>query len=188
MKKITVILSAFALITAAPVWAATYEIDPAHSSIEFKIRHLVGRTPGSFNVFSGTVDFDESTETLNGVSADIDAASIDTRNEKRDEHLRSADFFDVTNFSKATFVSKRVDPAAKKVVGDLTLHGVTKEVELDYTYNGKVDDKDGVTRIGGTADGKIDRRDFGINYDTTGAALGFVVDLKLEIEAVEKPA
>ncbi|MDH7571728.1 MAG: YceI family protein, partial [Armatimonadota bacterium] len=91
-------VAAMLLFPAARVWAATYEIDAAHSSVGFRIRHLMSRVNGSFGSFSGTIEFDEKQPTKGRVTATIDAASIDTNNDRRDEHLRSADFFDVTKY------------------------------------------------------------------------------------------
>jgi polyisoprenoid-binding protein YceI len=173
-------------VSSSSVEAATYEIDPVHSSVEFKVRHLVGRVTGRLGKFSGTIEFDEKNPAAGSVRATVDVASIDTRIPDRDSHLRNADFFDVEHFPEAAFVTKRVDPAAGKLVADLTLHGVTKEVTLDYAYNGATQDTWGNMRIGGTATGKIDRRDFGITYDPTGVTIGHDVDLTLEIEAIQK--
>jgi polyisoprenoid-binding protein YceI len=179
---------AFFLIFAGTVsaFAATdnYVLDPAHSSIEFRIRHLVGRVTGFFGEFSGNIQFDEENHSASSIDAQINAASINTRIKDRDDHLKSGDFFDVENFPDGSFISKRIDSDSSTIMGDLTLHGVTKEVVLDYTYHGKAQDPWGKTRIGASVTGKIDRRDFGINYDPTGVTIGHSVEIRLEIEAI----
>lgn len=172
--------------TSTPVLAATYEIDPVHSSVEFKIRHLVGRVTGSFEKFKGEIEFDESRIGLSSISVMIDVASINTRVEDRDKHLRSEDFFDAEKFPQASFVSKRVDEASQHIIGDFTLHGITREIELEFTYNGSVVDKKGNTRIGGSAQGVINRQDFGIAYDPVGVTIGNKVQIRLEIEGILK--
>ena len=176
----------FVMVFCSNVFAATYEIDAVHSSVEFKIRHLVGRVTGAFKQFAGMIEFDEANPAAGSVKAKIDVDSIDTRNGDRDHHLRTADFFDTANFPKMTFVSKRVDPVAKKIIGDLTLHGVTKEVALDYSFNGTAADKKGLQHLGGSATCVINRNDFGINYDPTAVMLGNEVTVTLEIEAIAK--
>lgn len=178
----------FLLFLPISSYAEIYEIDPQHSSVEFKVRHLVGKVSGSFNEFSGTVDFDEANPDASKIDTVIKADSIDTRIPDRDKHLKTADFFDTTAFPEAKFVSKSVDSKAGKITGELTLHGVTKPVELTYTYGGKVTDKWGNVRIGGSGEGKINRRDFGITYDPTGVTIGDEVELRLEIEAILKSA
>ncbi len=181
---ITVLVLLFGSTTA---FSATYDIDPAHSNVEFKIRHLVGRVTGHFNQFSGTVEFDEKNEAASVIRVKIEADSIDTGNVDRDMHLKTADFFDTSSFPKITFVSKKVDAEKKKIVGDLTLHGVTKEVELDYTFGGMAPDKKGFIHLGGSGKTTLNRKDFGINYDPTSAMIGNEVDIQLDIEAIQKP-
>ena len=172
--------------TSMPALAATYEIDLVHSSVEFKIRHLVGRVTGSFEKFKGEIEFDESRMGLSSISVLIDVASINTRVEDRDKHLRSEDFFDAEKFPQASFVSKRVDEASQRIIGDFTLHGITREIELEFTYNGSMVDKWGNTRIGGSAQGVINRQDFGIAYDPAGVTIGNKVQIRLEIEGILK--
>ena len=183
--KIILVFLAVASFSTVSVQAATYEIDPVHSSITFKIRHLVGRATGTFDKFAGTIEFDESKITSSEISATIDVTSINSRNEKRDTHLKSADFFDVQNFAEAAYTSKYINVEAGQIHGDLTLHGVTKEVLMDYVYNGSMADKEGKMHIGGTGKAIINRKDFGINYDVAGM-LGDEVELELQIEAIEK--
>ena len=174
------------LFTSSWVYAATYEIDPAHSSVTFKIRHLVGKVKGRFNKFQGTIEFDENNQAASSVKARIDLDSIDTQNADRDMHLRTADFFDTSNFQKVTFDSKAVDVEKKKLVGDLTMHGVTREVSLDYSFNGLAPDQKGRKHLGGSGVVELKRQDFGINYDPGALMLGSEVTVEIEIEAIEK--
>ena len=184
MRKFEAVLMLGLAFGTVPLFAAHYTIDPAHSSVSFRIKHFVGRVTGVFRDFSGTIEFDESKMTASKINGEVNVASIDTGNAKRDEHLRSPDFFDTAKFPRAMLVSKSVDPKAKTITADLTLHGVTKEVQLQYEYFGTAPGKDGKTRLGGAATTKIDRRDFGINFDPTGLSLGNEVELIFEIEAM----
>lgn len=191
-----VCLGALLALAALPAGAgaATYEIDPAHSSVGFRIRHLVGRVSGSFTRFSGSITFDEKQPAKSKVSATIEAASIDTQNQKRDDHLRSADFFDVTKYPTLTFASRHVSVVGKnhfRVLGDLTMHGVTRQTILDVAYGGQMKNPMGPgQRAGFTATTRVNRKDFGIVWnktlDTGGAMLGDNVEITLEIEAAEK--
>ena len=176
----------FLLLNGSQAFSATYDIDTSHSNVEFKIRHLVGKVAGHFNEFEGTVEFDAKNEVASIVKVKINVDSIDTHNANRDMHLKTADFFDTSNFSKITFVSKKVDPVTKKMTGDLTMHGVTKEVELDYTFGGTMPDKKGFIHLGGTGKTLLYRKDFGINYDPTTAMIGDEVEVQIDIEAIER--
>ena len=178
------ILSIFCL--PAPGFAAAYEIDTVHSSVTFKVRHLVGAVRGGFASFSGTVEYDEENPAASSVRAEINTASIDTNNDSRDKHLASADFFDAAQYPKITFVSKNVDPAAGVIKGDLTMHGVTREISIPYKFGGLVDDKRGGKRIGGSGETQINREEFGIAYDPSGVTIGHEVDVMLDIEAVSR--
>lgn len=166
----------------------TYEIDVAHSNVGFKIRHLISIVKGNFLRFQGTMELD--TESIQGssVTVVIDASSIHTNHDKRDNHLRSSDFLDATKFPTIIFKSKRV--LNDKIIGDLTLHGVTKEITLNYIYHGLITDGEGILRAGFTATTQIDRRDFGITYNKeipqAGALLGYEVPIEIEIEAFNK--
>jgi polyisoprenoid-binding protein YceI len=196
MKRfIASILTIFALALPALASAATWTIDPEHSNIGFKVRHLmVSNVKGNFEKHSGTVDIDDKNITKSKVEVSIDTNSISTGVQKRDEHLRSADFFDVAKFPAMTFVSKKVAKAGKdklKVTGDLTLHGVTKEVVLDVEGPSK-ESKDpwGNIRKGATATAKINRKDFGLNWnkalETGGVLVGEEIAINLEIEMIKK--
>ncbi len=192
MKHFSRIL-AVGLMLIAPrlASAATWNIDPDHSSVGFSIRHLmVSNVKGNFDRFSGTVDLDDKNITASKVSATIDASSIDTRVQKRDDHLRSPDFFDVAKYPEITFASKRWSRAANgklKVSGDLTMHGVTRTVVLNVApFSKETRDPWGNTRRGTTATATINRKDFGIDWnkglDTGGLMIGDQVEITLEIE------
>ncbi len=196
MKKIITSLSTIiALALPAFAFASTWTIDSDHSNVGFKVRHLmVSNVKGSFEKHTGTVEIDDKDITKSKVEVSIDTNSINTNVQKRDEHLRSADFFNVAKFPTMTFVSKKVATAGKdnlKVTGDLTLHGVTRQVVLDVEGLSK-ESKDpwGNMRRGATATTTINRKDFGLVWnkalETGGVAVGEEVTITLEIEMIKK--
>lgn len=177
-------------LLAVSAQAKTYTIDPDHSSVGFKIRHLGARVPGTFNKFSGSVVYDEKNPQAWAASAELETASIDTNNEKRDGHLKSADFFDAEKCPKITFKSTKVSGAngkSAKLHGDLTMRCITKPVVLEIAIGEAATDPWGNVKQGFSAKGKINRKDFGVNWnkalDKGGFVLGDDVDLDLEIEA-----
>jgi polyisoprenoid-binding protein YceI len=172
-----------------------YDIDASHSSVGFKIRHIVSKTSGNFKKFAGKFTYDPKDDKVWKVEAEIDTATIDTNDKKRDEHLRSPDFFDVKKYPKMTFKSTKVlehDDEKAKVEGDLTLHGVTKPVVLDIEYTGEGTDPWGNKKAGFTATTKIDRKDFGLTWNKTldagGVVVGDDVNIALEIEGTAAKA
>jgi polyisoprenoid-binding protein YceI len=177
-------------LASATVW----KIDPDHSNIGFKVRHLmVSNVKGSFERNSGVVTINDQDITKSKVEVSIDTASVNTNVAKRDDHLRGPDFFDVAKYPTMTFVSKKVAKAGGgklKVTGDLTLHGVTKEVVLAVDALSK-ESKDpwGNLRSGTVATTKINRKDFGLAYnavlETGGVAVGEEVAITLEIEMIK---
>lgn len=182
-------------LAAAPAAAGveTYTIDAAHSMVGFKIRHFVSKVPGRFDVYSGTISVDRENLAATKIEVEIDAASIDTDNEKRDEHLRSPDFFDVEKFPKITYKSTKVTAVGtdKAIVdGNLTMRGVTKPVKLEVEILGYGPDAWGGFRAGYEATTTIDRKEFGIVWnqllDTGGAVLGDSVEITLNIEAIRQ--
>lgn len=194
MKTMTTTLLSLALaFAAAPASALTYEIDTAHSEVGFKVRHMMaGKTSGRFTKFTGTIEYDAKDPSKWSTKAVIEAASIDTANEKRDGHLKSEDFFDVAKHPTMEFVSTGVKGwkgGKGKLLGKLTLHGVTKDIVLDLESNPEADAMGG-ERTGFTARTKIDRREFGVVWNKTldkgGLAVGNDVEITLEIEAVVK--
>lgn len=175
----------------------TWTLDPAHSQVEFAVKHMMFTTVrGRFSEVEGTIEIDEDRPEASSVSIDIDASSIDTRVEDRDEHLRSADFLDVENHPRITFESTAVrgavdEPGASfEVDGDLTIRGVTKPVTLEATYEGTGTDPWGGTRSGFSASTKIDRRDFGLTWnqalETGGVLVGHDVKIELQIQVVQQ--
>lgn len=176
---------------ATDLTAGTWAIDPVHSSINFSVRHLmVSKVRGSFESFSGAITVGE--DGTPSVSATIDVNSIDTRNEQRDAHVRSADFFDAENHPTATFVSTAVRPDGDDYIldGDFTLKGVTKPVSLKLEYNG-VNPGMGQGAVAGfEASVVLNRKDFGIDIDmpleTGGTVIGDKVTITLEIEALKQ--
>jgi polyisoprenoid-binding protein YceI len=191
--------SAALALASAPLAASaatpSWEIDGGHSSAQFSVRHLmISNVRGEFGKMSGTITYDEKDPTQSSVEATIDATTIFTREPKRDEHLKSADFFDVAKFPTLTFKSTKVTaagPGKLKVAGDLTLHGVTKPVVLDV--NGPapaLTDSRGNKKTGASATAKISRKDFGLNWnkalDTGGVVVGDEVAIQIDVELMMK--
>lgn len=195
MKRLfTTLFLVVALVIPSLSIASTWSIDPEHSTVGFKIRHLmVSNVNGRFETYSGSIHVDDADITKSRIEVSIDAASINTNVQKRDEHLRSADFFDVAKFPKMTFVSKSIRNVGSGhllVKGDLTIHGVTKEVVLDVegpTPESK--DPWGNIRKGVVATTKINRKDFGLLWnaalETGGVLVGDEVNITLEIELIK---
>lgn len=179
--------AALAALIAAPAAYAqdVYTIDPGHTSVGFKVRHMmVTNVKGSFGTVAGTVTFDPAKIENSSVEVTIDAASIDTNNEKRDEHLKSADFLDVTTHPGITFKSRKVVKKGDQWIatGDLTIRGVTKEVDLPFTLSGPTADPWGNQVIGVDAELKINRTDFGASWNKALEAGGVLVDETVHIE------
>jgi polyisoprenoid-binding protein YceI len=182
--------------TTSPAPAATgsarqYEIDSSHSSASFKVRHLmVSNVRGEFRKVTGHVVIDEVDVTRSSVEVTIDASSIDTHDEKRDQHLRSPDFFDVATYPTLTFKSKRVQAGKGGglfVTGDLSLHGVTREVTLDVEpLSPEVTDPWGNVKRGASARTRLNRKDFGLVWNATldggGVLVGDEVSVTIEVE------
>ncbi|WP_448336806.1 YceI family protein [Chloroflexus aurantiacus] len=172
----------------------TWVIDASHSMITFSVRHMmISKVRGRFTRFDGTVDFDEQNPTNSKVQVTIDASSIDTRDERRDGHLMSPDFLDVANYPTLTFVSKRVeviDESHGRLIGDLTIRGVTREVTLDVEYNGQSKSPWGTISAGFSATTKINRKDWGLTWnvalETGGVLVGEEVTIEIEIEIVKQ--
>lgn len=169
---------------------ATWKIDQAHSEIKFKVKHLVVSTvTGQFNEFDAIVESDKPDFSDAKISFEADVNSINTKNEQRDGHLKSADFFDAENFPQITFVSKSIEKKSGneyKVVGDITIRGTKKEITLDVIYNGTVKGFGGVEVAGFEISGKLNRFDFGLKWNTLTEAGGVVVGEEVKIEiAVE---
>ena len=175
--------------------AATWQIDPDHSSFQFKVRHLmVSNVKGDFTKVKGTVTMDDKDTSNLNVELTIDAASVNTGHAKRDEHLRASDFFDVAKYPAITFVSKKVvkdGPDRLKVIGDLTIHGVTREVTVNVEGpTQEIKDPRGNFRRGAAGTARINRKDFGLIWnralETGGVVVGEDVDIFVEIELIKK--
>jgi polyisoprenoid-binding protein YceI len=163
----------------------TYALDTMHTTLGFTVRHMgVSKVRGAFNKFEGTIQVAERPEDSK-VSVTIEAGSVDTRDENRDNHLRTNDFFDVENHPTWTFVSTAIEPESPtewKLVGDLTIRGVTKSVTLDAVLEGVVKDPYGLHRVGFSAKTTINREDFGVAFGAVMEAGGLVVAKKVDIE------
>lgn len=171
---------------------ARWDIDPEHSTIEFRVAHMVvSKTSGRFTEYQGFVEMDADAKTVKSIEATIKAGSIDTNHDKRDAHLRNADFLDVERFPTMTYKMKQHQRQGDNftVVGDLTLRGVTKAVTLRGTFNGVTKDPWGNTRAGFSADGTINRKDFGMVWnkvlDSGGLVVGDEVHIHVDIECIK---
>jgi polyisoprenoid-binding protein YceI len=191
-KKIITTIAAI-VFTAQLATAATYQVDPVHSQVEFTVDHLVVfKVNGSFNEYQGEIEADSANKSLTSVKAEIKVASIDTREPKRDGHLLSADFFDAEDHPLMTFVSKRVEGSGDdiKVVGDLTIRGTTKEVSLKGSFRGENTDPWGNVRAGFSASTTINRHDYGLSWnkalETGGFVVGDDVTIRLEVQGVRQ--
>lgn len=173
----------------APATRTTWTLDPNHTLVEFAVRYMMITTvKGRFNSFRGTIVADEANPTQSSLDVEIDAASIDTRQEQRDGHLRSGDFLDVDHFPLITFKSTRAEQLEAehgRIYGDLTIHGVTREVPLDVTFNGRGKHPMGKEAASFTAETSINRKDFGLNWNLALETGGWLVadTVKIEIEA-----
>lgn len=193
MRKATII-TALVLVLGFGAAAAQdlYTIDPNHSNVAFKVRHLVSKVGGEFTDFEGTITADFNNLDVSGVQFSIQAASLDTRNEDRDGHLRSADFFDVEKFPEITFTSTKVtkiDNDSFAVAGTLTMHGVSKPITLTVDYLGEMAAMGGV-RAGYELSTTIDRKDFGVSWnralDSGGLILGDEVEVNINLEVIKQ--
>jgi len=169
MKRWMAIFAAISIsFLNSTAFADTYKVDPDHTTVGFKIRHLLGYVNGSFDQFDGTLDFDPDNLELSKTSGTIQTASINTRVKERDNHLRSKDFFDAEKYPQITFKSTKVleaTPAGGKLEGLLSIHGVEKPVVLDVEIHGVANDPWGNTRAAFTATTKINRKDFGLTWN-----------------------
>ncbi|MFO7157174.1 MAG: YceI family protein [Pseudomonadota bacterium] len=191
------LLAVIAVALPGSAFAADYVIDPSHTSVGFTVRHLmVTKVRGSFEKVSGTVKYDPNEPEKIVIDATIDAASINTREAKRDEHLRSPDFFDVAKHPTLTFKSKKAKVLGKgklEVIGDLTIRGVTKEVTLQVEgLDQEIKDPWGNVRRGATATTRINRKDFGLAWnqvlETGGVVVGEDVDIQIDVELIRQAA
>jgi polyisoprenoid-binding protein YceI len=190
MLTVLVLLLGFGTVAAQ----GTYTIDTVHSNVGFKVRHLVSKTAGEFNDFDGTIVADFENLDASSVEFTIQASSIDTKNEKRDGHLRSADFFDVEKYPEITFKSSKItkiDDDSFAVEGTLTMHGVSKDIVLAVDFLGEM------TAMGGTRAGyelttTLNRKDYGVSWNRALEAGGFVlgddVEIEINLEVIKQEA
>lgn len=185
MRKLAII-AAWVSLALSPLEAATYEIDPNHSTVAFTVRHLVTKVHGTFNKFSGTFTYDKKDPTRSKAEVKIDPGSIDTRVEMRDKDLRSPNYFDTAKCPEMSFQSTkaRLEGDKGKLYGDLTMHCVTKPVALDLEVAGEAKDPKGNVHFGASATGKVNRDDWGISSGK--GMVGDEVMIDIDIEA--KPA
>ena len=171
------------VIASSALFAGTYNVDASHSNVGFKVKHMmISNVVGKFDTFNGSFEYDEKTKTLKSLVGEIDVNSINTENEKRDAHLKSAEFFSANEFNNIKFVLSKID--GDKAYGKLTMRGVTKDVTLDLENNGTIKDPYGNTRVGLALSGKINRMDYGLKYNAVLEAGGVAVDeiVKLDIQ------
>jgi polyisoprenoid-binding protein YceI len=180
--------------TPTTATTTTWSVDPSHSHVEFAVKHLmISTVKGRFGDVKGTITYNESNPAQSKVDIEISTASVDTRAEQRDAHLRSPDFFDVERFPTMKFTSKRIegDPNGEfKLIGDLTIRDKTQEVALDAEFQGKTRDPWGSDRMGFAARGKINRKEFGLSWnqalDAGGWVLGDDIKMSIEVELVKQ--
>jgi polyisoprenoid-binding protein YceI len=192
--RTTTLLAGAVLLLAVPaVQAGVYKIDTAHSEVGFAVRHMmISTVRGSFGEFAGTFTYVKGQPAEWSAEVTIQTASIDTREQKRDEHLRSADFFDVENHPTMTFKSTKVETGENgfKLHGELTLLGVTRPVVLDVEPSGEITDPWGNQRAGFSARGKIARKDWGMTWsqsmDAGGVVVGDEVRIELEVQGIKE--
>ena len=193
MKKLSTVaavLATLAFSSGAAQAASTYTADKAHSSVGFSVRHMMTQVRGTFGDFSGTIVKDDANLAGASVEFKIQATSVDTANEMRDKHLRTEDFFFVEKFPEITFKSTKIEKVSDteyKATGEFTMRGVTKVLTLPVTYLGEMKGMDGKSLVGFSVTTKLDRKEFGINWNKTldagGLLLSDEVTVEISIEA-----
>lgn len=195
MKRFISIITLLALLLPLSATASTWTLDPDHSTVQFKVRHLmISNVKGVFEKVSGTLNLDEKDITKSKVDVTIDTASVDTNIKKRDDHLRSADFFDAAKFPTMTFTSTKVEKVGAdqlKVFGNLSIKGITRPVILEVeNLSPEIKDPRGKERRGASATTSINRKDFGVNWSATmdngGMVVAEDVAIQLEVEFIKK--
>ncbi len=198
MLRFTQWMRSLAVSAALPLFGqvADWQIDSAHSAAQFAVRHMmVSTVRGDFGQIKGSARFDPKVPSKGSIEATVEVASINTRQPKRDAHLKSADFFDVEKFPVMTFKSTRIEPAGAgrlRLIGQLTMRGVTKEVAFDVEGpSGEIKDAQGGGRVGASATAKISRKEFGMTWNRAieagGVAVGDEVSVTIDLELIRKP-
>ncbi|WP_418179467.1 YceI family protein [Aliarcobacter lanthieri] len=176
-------LTLASIVASSALFAGTYDVDSSHSNVEFKVKHLmISNVSGKFNNFNGKFEYDEKTKKLKSLEGNVNVSSINTDDEKRDAHLKSADFFDEINHPTLTFTLDKVD--RNYAYGKLTIRGITKDIKLNLEDNGTAIDPWGNTRVALALSGKINRKDFGLNWNKALETGGVLVDetVKIDVE------
>ena len=195
MKRFMSLITVMLLSLPLSAFASTWTLDPDHTAAQFKVRHLmISNVKGVFEKISGTLNLDDKDVTKSKVDVVIDIASINTNIKKRDDHLRSADFFDAAKFPSMTFTSNKVEKNGTdklKVTGNLTIKGVTRPVVLNVEgLTAEIKDPMGNVRRGASASTVVNRKDFGVNWNKTmdngGAVVGEEVAIQIEVEFIRK--
>jgi polyisoprenoid-binding protein YceI len=196
LTRFVSVAAMLAILTASGVAATSpWRIDPQHTAAQFSVRHLaISTVRGQFSNVKGTVQWDDEDITKSTVDISIDVSSVDTREPKRDAHLKSADFFDAAKYPEMTFKSKKIEKAADgklKVIGDLTIRGTTKEVILDVDGpTTPIKDMQGMQRAALTATTKINRQDYGVKWNATmdngGVVVGDEISIVIDLEMIKQ--
>lgn len=176
-------------LLVSTLFAGNYNVDKDHTNVGFKVKHMmISNVSGKFNEFKGTFEYDEKAKMLKSLNGEIVVKSINTENKKRDDHLRSADFFDSKKFPKIIFTLNKVEDDT--AYGKITIKDVTKDIKLDFDNGGTIKDPWGNYRAGFALSGKIKRKDFGITWNKVieagGVAVGDTVKLDIEIEGIKE--
>lgn len=185
MKLVKVGLAS--ILAAGALFGGTYNVDSSHSNVGFKVKHMmISNVQGKFEKFTGSFEYDEKTKQLQSLVGNIEVDSINTGDAKRDGHLKAPDLFDAKKYPSITFTLDKIDN--DKAYGKLTMHGITKNIELDFENNGSVKDPWGNTRVGLALSGKLNRKDYGITWNKVleagGVAVGDKVKLDIELEGI----
>ncbi len=194
MKKSLLTIVSLLIATLGFSQSTEWKIDHSHSNVTFEITHMmIATVTGKFENFEGTIKSDKADFTDVTADFSIETASVNTNNQKRDDHLRNEDFFDVEKNPHISFKSKSFKQKSGNnyvMLGDLTMNNVTREVELDVRFNGTIDDPWGNTRAGFRVSGALDRRDYGLNYNSAleagGVLIGNTVDLRVNLELIKQ--
>jgi polyisoprenoid-binding protein YceI len=169
------------ILAAGTLFAGTYKVDVSHSNVGFKVKHMmITNVKGNFNEFEGVIEYDEQNKLIKDITGVIQVGSIDTDNDKRDKHLVAEDIFNAAKFPTIEFELVKIQ--SDKAYGNLTMHGVTKLIELEYENNGVITDPWGKQRVGIELEGEINRKDFGVNWNKILEAGGVAVSEEVQLE------